>query len=71
MSNCQEHVKRQIAIIKAVNSFGNGLSQDWKIEVYKQVNKWLLSDRITEERRNNTHRYTAPQTQKYTQREEK
>jgi len=51
MSDCQEHIKRQIAIVKAVNTFGNGLSQEWKVEVYKQVNKWLLSDRITNEKK--------------------
>ena len=43
MSDCQEHIKRQI---------GNGLSQEWKVEIYKQVNKWLLSDRITNEKKN-------------------
>lgn len=52
MSNCQEHIKRQIAIIKAINTFGNGLSQDWKLEAYRQVNKWLISDRINEDRKN-------------------
>ena len=52
MSDCQEHIKRQIAIVKAVNTFGNGLSQEWKVEIYKQVNKWLLSDRITNEKKN-------------------
>ena len=52
MSNCEEHIKRQIAIVKAVNTFGNGLSQDCKMEVYRQVNKWLISDKINEDRKN-------------------
>jgi len=50
LSNCEAHVKRQVAIVKAVNTFGNSLSQEWKIEIYRQVNKWLLSDRIQSER---------------------
>ncbi len=52
MSNCEGHIKRQVAIVKAVNTFGNGLSQDWKMEIYRQVNKWLISDKIGEERKN-------------------
>ena len=52
MSDCQEHIKRQIAIVKAVNNFGISRSQEWKLEVFRQVNKWLVSDRITNEKKN-------------------
>ena len=55
MSNAEEIINKQLAIVKQILSkTGDGtMTIDLQIEVYRQVNKWLISDKIALERKNN------------------
>jgi len=69
MNNTEETVNQQIALIKLITSkTGDGkMCKEYQIELYKMVNKWLISDRIQAERNNkgnNNNTETRPASQK-------
>ena len=49
-NNTTEILSRQIAIVKQIKNTASCLSENWQIEIYKQVNKWLISQKISDER---------------------
>lgn len=54
MSNAEEIINHQIGIIKQIfQKTGDGeICKELQIELYKQVNKWLISNKISDERKN-------------------
>lgn len=55
MTESKEIISRQLGIIKQILSKTGGGEYpiEIQLELYRQVNKWLLSDKIARERKNN------------------